>query len=112
MGGGGQLRDGGADCTAEAGDRELKRQLYGSRSVRKARFLEQMELQLEDLEADAAEDELSAERAVAQTQTVRSFERKRQSRKPFPEHVPRERVVIAAPESCPCCGSAKLSKLG
>jgi len=34
------------------------------------------------------------------------------SRKPFPEHLPRERVVIAAPESCPCCGSAKLSKLG
>lgn len=24
----------------------------------------------------------------------------------------RGRVVIAAPESCPCCGSAKLSKLG
>src|SRR6202008_1580405 len=30
----------------------------------------------------------------------------------FPDHLPRERVVIAAPESCPCCGSAKLSKLG
>ena len=27
-------------------------------------------------------------------------------------HLPRERVVIAAPESCPCCGSTKLSKLG
>ena len=46
------------------------------------------------------------------TQTVKSFERKRPARKPFPEHLPRERVVIAAPESCPCCGSAKLSKLG
>ncbi|TIM25271.1 MAG: IS66 family insertion sequence element accessory protein TnpB, partial [Mesorhizobium sp.] len=46
------------------------------------------------------------------TQSVKSFERKRPSRKPFPEHLPRERVVIAAPESCPCCGSAKLSKLG
>ena len=32
--------------------------------------------------------------------------------KPFPDHLPRERIVIAAPESCPCCGSAKLSKLG
>src|SRR5882724_981913 len=39
-------------------------------------------------------------------------ERKRPSRKPFPDHLPRERVVIAAPDSCPCCGSAKLSKLG
>jgi transposase len=91
---------------------KLRRELYGSRSERKARLLEQMELQLEDLEADATEDELAAEKAAVQTQTVRSFERRRPSRKPFPEHLPRERVVIAAPESCPCCGSARLSKLG
>jgi len=91
---------------------KLRRDLYGSRSERKARLLEQMELQLEELEADATEDELAAEKAATQTQTVRSFERKRPSRKPFPEHLPRERVVIAAPESCPCCGSSKLSKLG
>ena len=91
---------------------KLRRELYGSRSERKARLLEQMELQLEDLEAAATEDELAAETAAARTQTVRSFERKRPSRKPFPDHLPRERVVIAAPDSCPCCGSAKLSKLG
>src|SRR6266436_5937108 len=91
---------------------KLRRALYGSRSERKARLLEQMELQLEDLEAAATEDELAAEKAAARTQTVKSFERKRPSRKPFPDHLPRERVVIVAPESCPCCGSAKLSKLG
>ena len=91
---------------------KLRRALYGSRSERKARLLEQMELELEDLEAAATEDELAAEKAAARTQTVKSFERKRPSRKPFPDHLPRERVVIVAPESCPCCGSAKLSKLG
>ncbi|TIP10879.1 MAG: IS66 family transposase, partial [Mesorhizobium sp.] len=91
---------------------KLRRELYGSRSERKARLLEQMEMQLEDLEADATEDELAADKAASQTQTVRSFERRRPSRKPFPEHLPRERVVMAAPESCPCCGSTKLSKLG
>jgi transposase len=91
---------------------KLRRQIYGSRSERKARLLEQMELQLEELEATATEDELAAERAAAQTKTVKSFQRKRPSRKPFPDHLPRERVVIAAPESCPCCGSSKLSKLG
>jgi len=91
---------------------KLRRELYGSRSERKARLLEQMELQLEDLEASATEDELAAETALARTQTVKSFQRKRPSRKPFPEHLPRQRVVIAAPENCPCCGSAKLSKLG
>ncbi|WP_292610132.1 IS66 family transposase [Nitrobacter sp. 62-13] len=90
---------------------KLRRELYGSRSERKARLLEQMELQLEDLEADATEDELAAERAPRCT-VVQSFERQRPSRKPFPEHLPRERIVIAAPESCPCCGSTKLSKLG
>jgi transposase len=91
---------------------KLRRGLYGSRSERTARLLEQMELQLEDLGAAATEDELAAEKAVARTETVKSFERRRPSRKPFPEHLPRERVVIAAPENCPCCGSAKLSKLG
>ncbi|MFK0275018.1 IS66 family transposase [Ensifer sp. NPDC090286] len=89
---------------------KLKRDIHGSRSERKARLLEQMELQLEELEADAGEDELAAEMA-ARSATVRAFERKRPSRKPSPEHLPRERVVIAAPSNCPCCGSAKLAKL-
>ena len=83
---------------------KVRRELYGSRSERKARLLEQMELQLEELEADAGEDELASE-MVAKGSTVRAFERKRPSRKPFPEHLPRERVVIAAPTNCSCCGS-------
>jgi len=91
---------------------KLKRQLYGTRSERKTRLLEQMELQLEELEATATEDELAAEKAASRTQTVRSFQRKRPARRPFPDHLPRERIVIPAPESCPCCGSPKLSKLG
>jgi len=74
---------------------KLRRTLYGTRSERKARLLEQMELQLEELEATATEDELAAEQAAARTQTVQSFQRKRPSRKPFPDHLPRERVVIS-----------------
>ena len=91
---------------------KLRRALYGHRSERTARLLEQMELQLEELETAATEDELAAEKAAAKTQTKRSVQRKRPSRKPFPEHLPRERVVIPAPCCCPSCGSAKLSKLG
>jgi transposase len=91
---------------------KLRRALYGSRSERKARLLEQMELELEEVETAAAEDEPKARKAGAQTQTVQSFQCKRPSRKPFPEHLPRERVVIPAPACCPSCGSAKLSKLG
>src|SRR6202795_4029747 len=91
---------------------KLRRQLYGTRSERTARLLEQMELQLEELEATATEDELAAEQVVASSQAVQSFQRKRPSRKPFPDHLPRERVVIPAPANCPCCGSGRLSKLG
>ena len=91
---------------------KLRRQLYGTRSERKARLLEQMELQLEELEAAATEDELAAEKAAERTEVVQSFQRRRPARKPFPDHLPRERVVIPAPESCPCCGSKKLTKLG
>ena len=90
---------------------KLRRTLYGARSERKERLVDQLEMQLEDAEADATEDELAAERSAPST-LVKSFERKRPARKPFPEHLPRERVVIAAPTNCPCCGSTKLSKLG
>jgi transposase len=75
---------------------KLKRELYGPRSDRTARLLDQLELQLEEeLETAATEDEIAAERAAAKTSTnVGAFTRKRPSRKPFPDHLPRERVVI------------------
>ena len=31
---------------------------------------------------------------------------------PFPDHLPRERVVVPAPCSCPACGGDRLSRLG
>ena len=91
---------------------KLKREQYGASAERTQRLLAQLELQLEDLEADAAEDDLAAEAAAAKTANVTAFERKRPVRKPFPEHLSRERVIIPAPCSCPECGSARLSKLG
>ena len=93
---------------------KLRRELFGARSERTARLLDQLELQLEELETTATEDELAAERAAAKSKTtmVAAFARKRPSRKPFPQHLPRERVVIAAPTNCPCCGGSRLSKLG
>ena len=91
---------------------KLRREQYGPSAERSARLLEQMELQLEDLEADAGEADVEAEAAAAKSTSVASFERKRPARKSFPEHLPRERVVIAAPCSCPACGGTRLSKLG
>ena len=42
---------------------KLRRTLYGARSERRERLIDQLEIQLEDAEADATEDELAAERS-------------------------------------------------
>src|SRR5579863_10058210 len=91
---------------------KLTRELYGPRSERTSRLLDQTELQFEELESSATEDEIAAEMAAAKTTTVAAFTRKRPARKPFPEHLPRERVVVPGPTFCACCGGARLSKLG
>lgn len=91
---------------------KLRRQLYGQRSERAARLLDQMELGFEELESAASEDEIAAERAVAKTANVMGFTRRRPARQPFPEHLPRERVVEPAPTACQCCGGTRLRKVG
>lgn len=90
---------------------KLRREQFGPSSERRARLIEQLEMQLEDLETDIAADRTKAE-AEAPRSVVVAFERRRPSRKPFPEHLPRERVVIEAPTACTCCGSAKIVKMG
>ncbi len=90
----------------------LTRQLYGQRSERAARLIDQMELSFEELEIAATEDEIAAENAVAKTIDVAAFTRKRPARKPFPNHLPRERVIVAGPTACLCCGGTNLRKLG
>jgi transposase len=90
---------------------KLKRELRGRRSERTARLIDQMELQLEELVMAATEDEAAAQ-AAAKTASVRSFTRKRPVRKPWPEDIERERVVIDPPVTCACCGGSRLSKLG
>jgi transposase len=94
---------------------KMRRELYGQRSERKAHLLDQMELELEELEAAAAEDKLAVEKAMAaaeETTAVRGFTRKKPARKPFPAHLPRERVIVPGPTACACCGSTRLAKLG
>jgi transposase len=91
---------------------KLERQVYGQRSERSARLIDQLALTFEELEASATEDELAAEKAVARTATVAGFTRKRPDRNTFPDHLPRERVVIDPPTACECCGSSRLRKLG
>src|SRR6202011_1964711 len=49
---------------------KLERQVYGQRSERSARLIDQLSLTFEELESAATEDELAAEKAVAMTTTV------------------------------------------
>ena len=87
---------------------KLKREIYGPRNERKARLIEQMELELEELEAAAAEDKLMAEKANENNTTaVRAFTRNKPSRKPFPAHLPRERVIVPGPSAASSAGSAQ-----
>jgi len=89
---------------------KLRRERYGQSAERGRKLLDQLELQLEELEADATESALAAE-AVADAAVVQSFTRRRPVRAPLPAHLPRERVVIPAPCACPACGG-RLAKLG
>ena len=90
---------------------KLRREQYGHGAERHARLIEQLEMQLEDIETDIADDRAKAE-ATGPRAMVAAFERRRPARKPFPEHLPRERVVVKAPTSCTCCGSARIVKMG
>ena len=91
---------------------KLQHQLYGQRSERAVRLLDQLALGFAELASSATEDEIAAEKAAARTTDVAPFSRKRPARQPFPEHLPRERMVEPAPASCQCCGGARLRKLG
>lgn len=74
-------------------------------------MLDQLELQLADLEENAAQAETAAQMA-AEKIAVPSFERRKPARRPLPEHLARERIVYPVPATCPCCGDSRLRKIG
>ena len=88
---------------------KMKREMFGPRSERSQRLIDQMELQLEELAAAKGEEEAKAETARVQ---VQGFTRRQAKRRNFPADLPRRRIVHPAPAACPCCGSSKLSKIG
>jgi transposase len=88
---------------------KLKHDHFGASSERGRKLLDQLEMQLEDLETVAGEAEAAAEHNP--TTPNRPTTRGKPVRGPLPAHLPRERVVLPSPSTCPCCGG-KLSKLG
>src|ERR1043166_931106 len=90
---------------------KLRHERFGQSSERGA-ILDQLELQLADLEENAAEAETGAQVGGVEAKPAgKSFERRKPARRPLPEHLPRERVVYPSPSACPCCGGI-LRKLG
>ena len=88
---------------------KMRHDRFGASSERGRKLLDQMELQLEELEAAAGEDEAAA--APGDANAARDIGRRRPSRGPLPAHLPRERIVLPSPAACPCCGG-HLAKLG
>jgi len=88
---------------------KMKREMFGPRSERSQRLIDQLELQLEELAAAAGEDDTKVETARVH---VQGFTRRQATRRNFPADLPRRRVVHPAPTSCPCCGGSKFSKIG
>ena len=83
---------------------KLRRMMFGTKSEKIAREVEQLELKLEELETGEA----ACPPAAAPTTSPR---RKRQ-RRPLPEHLPREtHTHMPTEEACSACGG-QLSKLG
>jgi transposase len=90
---------------------KMKRDRFDASAERSRKLLDQLEMALEELETTAAEDEASAKQAAAENVKVGHFSGAMPVRAPLPADLPRERVVLPAPTSCPCCGG-KLVKLG
>src|SRR5260370_36993803 len=78
---------------------KLRREQYGQSSERGRKVLDQLELQLEELEAETGEDAVTAEEKAAGA-VVKRFARRRPMRAPLPAHQPRELVVMSAPHRC------------
>jgi transposase len=77
---------------------KLRRMIFGAKSERVTREIEQLELKLEELEAVGAE-RTSTEQASSREETPRP------SRRPLPEHLPREvHTHMPLSEACPDCG--------
>lgn len=85
---------------------KLQHMLFGRKSEKVLRQIEQLELQLEELQAATAIEEHAAAASVARPIPTKPF------RRPLPEHLPREiHTHMPDHEACPDCGG-RLRVLG
>jgi transposase len=86
----------------------LRRMQFGRSSEKLDREIEQLELRLEELEAE--ETQVVPVAAAAEAAPA-GAEKAKPARRPLPEHLPRREVVHAAACACPACGG-ELRRLG
>ena len=77
---------------------KLRRMQFGRKSEKLDHQIEQLELQLEDLQADEGE-------AAREMPAADHAPRKKSVRRPLPDHLPRDEKMYPPPgEACPACG--------
>jgi transposase len=92
---------------------KLRREKFGQSSERGKQLIEQLELAIADLEESQAEEATKAEIAASEKPKEKPARtRLKPARRPFPETLPRERIVYPAPCACGKCGGTNLRKLG
>jgi len=78
---------------------KLQRMLFGAKSEKVLRQIDQLELQLEELQAARAIEESKADAPAERPAPAKPF------RRPLPAHLPREvRTHMPGHEACPDCG--------
>ena len=86
--------------------KKLQHMLFGRKSEKVLRQIEQLELQIEDLVAESAVEEAQAVAPQERPAPAKPF------RRPLPEHLPREvHTHMPGHEACPDCGG-RLRELG
>jgi transposase len=89
----------------------LRRQQFGRSSEKIARTIEQLELMLEELEAQTPIPAAAADPAPDAEPSSASTKSKRSGRQPLPAHLPRHEVVHEPSCTCPACGG-EMRKVG
>jgi transposase len=84
---------------------KYRRMIFGRKSEKLTRELEQLELRLEELETSQAEEQAAEAQQPSSPDSDSTPRSSRPRRKPLPEDLPRE-VIMHMPEHdcCPCCG--------
>ena len=95
----------------------LRRARFGRSSEKLDREIEQLELQIGELEQDAAAEDARASSTDPAAKTdpkapAKTHQRKQPVRTPLPAHLPRETVIHEPACTCPGCGGTTFSRIG